>query len=277
MGAGLRRTLPLLAVTVFLACNRGAGRLAVVGNSTVTASQLAAFVTAQTGRSMAEVSPELTAALFERYLEEEVVLASSPTPGDHDLSPTARGARVRQLMLTLCTPPVPPTNAQVDAYVATHPELAGTGERLRLRQLILPDKPTATIARERVRSGEDFVAVSKALSRAPNADNGGFLGWVERGQLAPEFEAAVFGLAPGEVSEPVPSNAGWHVFQVMERHGPGGSPDDSVRERVRSQLAAQMAEETRHACLHNLAMNVGVRVDCAGAHFPCQNPFEGNP
>ena len=276
VGAGRRNTLPLLAVTVLLACSRVPGRLAVVGDHTVTAGQLGAFVTAQTGRSVAEVSPELAAALFERYLEEEVVLAASPSPGDHDLTPTARSARVRDLTAALCSPPAPPTETQVDAYLAQHPELAAGGERLRLRQLILPDRATAQSASERIRSGEDFVAVSRALSRAPNAENGGLLGWVERGQLAPEFEAAVFGLAPGEISAPVPSNAGWHVFEVMERRATGAGPDASARDRVRSQLAALAAENARRACLQELAAKVGVRVDCAGASFPCRNPFEGN-
>jgi parvulin-like peptidyl-prolyl isomerase len=251
--------------------------LAVIGDHTVTVGQLAAFVTVQTGRSLAEVSPELAAALFERYLEEEVVLAASPAPGNHDLSPTARSARVRELTFTLCPPPAPPSEAQVDAYLGQHPELSTSGERLRLRQLILPDQATGQRARERIRSGEDFVSVSRALSRAPNAENGGLLGWVERGQLAPEFEAAVFGLAPGEVSEPVPSNAGWHIFQVMEHRGAGTGPDAPARDRVRSQLAAQAAEDARRACLRELAAKVGVRVDCAGASFPCRNPFEGNP
>jgi hypothetical protein len=123
---------------------------------------------------------------------------------------------------------------------------------------------------------EDFLAVSKALSRAPNAASGGLLGWVEPGQLPPEFEAAVFGLNVGELSDPVPSNAGWHVFQVMERHAAGAPPDTSVRDHVRGQLAAEAAEAARRSCLRRLATRVGVRVDCAGVSFPCTNPFEGD-
>lgn len=73
----------------------------------------------------------------------------------------------------------------------------------------------------------------------------------------------------------MPSNAGWHVFQVMERRAGGGPPDAEMRERVRAQLAAQATEAARQACLRELAARVGVRVDCAGASFPCRNPFEG--
>jgi hypothetical protein len=263
-----------LAVSASLGCTGPAGGLAVVGKRTVTLENINAFVTSQTGRTLTEVTPELAGALFERYLDEEVILAAAPTVGDHDLTPTARSARVRELSSTLCSPPQQPSNAQVDAYLDANPQLIGTGERIRLRQLVLPDQESARATRDRARSGEDFASLSRALSRAPNAADGGTLGWVERGQLPPEFEAAVFGLAPGEVSEPVPSNAGWHVFQVVERRAPGTGADASVRDRVRAQLAAETAESAQRTCLRALAAKVGVRVVCKGATFPCRDPFE---
>ena len=266
-----------LTLAAAVGCSVSSGQLATVGGHPVTIEQLNAFVGTQAGRPAAEVTPELTGALFDRLLEEEVLLAASPSPGDHDLAPAARSARARDLMASLCPPPPLPTQAQVDAYLAAHTETNGGGERIKLRQLVLPDQATARVARDRVRAGEDFDAVSRELSRAPNAADGGLLGWVERGQLPPEFEAAVAGLAPGDVSEPVPSNAGWHVFQVMERHGAGDRPDAAMRERARAKLAASAAEAAQRTCLVGLAARVGVRVDCAGAAFPCRNPFGGTP
>ena len=118
-----------------------------MGEHTVTLEDLNAFVNSQTGRSLTEVTPELAGALFERYLDEEVILAAAPSPGDHDLTPTARTARVRELSSSLCPPPPQPSNAQVDAYLHTNPQLVSTGERIRLRQLVLPDQASARAAR----------------------------------------------------------------------------------------------------------------------------------
>ena len=269
-----RSGIVVLGIAVALGCRGRSGRLAVVGDRVVTTESLAAYVTSQTGRGVSEVSPELVSALFERYLDEEVVLAAASGPGDRDLAATARSARVRELSATLCPPPPPPSNPEVDAYLAGHPELAAVGERVKLRQLILPDQATGNVARDRARAGEDFAALSRELSRAPNAAEGGQIGWVERGQLPPEFEAAVFGLAKGEVSDPVPSNAGWHVFQVTDRRAAGDGPDPALRDRARMQLAAKAAEASQKSCLQALAAKVGVRVECAGATFPCRSPFE---
>jgi len=268
-GRGLLSTLLTL---VACACQGRSNHLAVVGGRAIAFAEIGAMIEAQAGRPLASTPPELCSALFESYLEEEVVLAASPNSPDRRLAVPARGARARQVLASLCSAAPLPTEAQVDSYLAER--RAGGHERLLLRQLILPDQAAARSARERIQAGEDFGALSREVSRAPNAATGGMIGWVERGQLPPEFEAAVFGLAAGQVSEPVASNAGWHVFQVFERRAAGASPDPGLREQARAQLAARSAEAARRICLRELAARVGVQVDCRNVPFPCRNPFE---
>jgi hypothetical protein len=281
-GAGLARLAPMRAdrrlllvvpaVLMLLACHRGPPPLAEVGGRAITVDDLAGAVAAQTGRPLAETSPELQAALFEAYLEEEVLLASSTIPGDRALPPAQRSARCRDLLASLCVPPPPPSEAEVGALLAQRGG-AGTGsERIHLRQLVLPDQAGAQKARERVRQGEDFATLSREISRAPNAASGGVIGWVERGQLPPEFEAATFSLAAGAVSPPVQSNAGWHVFQVIERRS--GGADEEARNAARDELVGRASEAARRKCLRDLAGKVSVRVNCQSAPFPCRNPFE---
>jgi parvulin-like peptidyl-prolyl isomerase len=251
--------------------------VATIGGRGVTLDAVVAAITAQTNKPLAEVDPELAAALFEAYLEEELVLAASGEPADRSLSGAGRTARARDLLMSLCPPPAPPTGLEVDAYLAAHPDMAPRGERLLLRQLVLPDQPSARAAQERARRGEEFAALSRELSRAPNAATGGALGWVERGQLPPEFEAAVFPLAAGAVSVPVASSAGWHVFKVVERRT-GGAPDANTVALARAMLAAETEEAARRACLHSLAARVGVAVlPGKAAPFPIRNPFEEKP
>jgi hypothetical protein len=274
----MRLTVRAAAFVLLLACveacRRSAGVLAVVGGRDVKLDAVAAAIAAETGKPLAEVSPELAAALFEEYLDEEVLLAASSVPADRELSGTERSARLRELDGSLCPPLAPPGDAEVRTFLAGRPDLQHSGERLLLRQLVLPDQAGARAAQERVRRGEDFASLSRELSRAPNAASGGALGWVERGQLPPEFEAAVFSLPGGGVSAPVASSAGWHVFQVVQRRS-GGEPDESTLAAARAVLAGETAERARRACLRSLAARVGVEVRSgSGAPFPCRNPFE---
>jgi peptidyl-prolyl cis-trans isomerase SurA len=74
--------------------------------------------------------------------------------------------------------------------------------------------------RERVYKGEDFKVLATLYSDDPgSATKGGELGFVNRGDLVPEFERAAFRLKEGEISEVVASQFGFHIVQLIERRG----------------------------------------------------------
>ena len=63
----------------------------------------------------------------------------------------------------------------------------------------------------------DFAELAKKYSEDGSAPNGGNLGWMGPGDLVPEFEQAMNRLQIGEVSNPVKTEFGWHLIQVLER------------------------------------------------------------
>jgi peptidyl-prolyl cis-trans isomerase SurA len=70
----------------------------------------------------------------------------------------------------------------------------------------------------RIEQGEDFADLAREYSKdIGSATEGGDLGWTTPGQMVPEFEAAMADTAVGDVSEPVKSQFGWHILEVMER------------------------------------------------------------
>jgi len=74
--------------------------------------------------------------------------------------------------------------------------------------------------RDRVIKGESFEALAVLYSEDPgSAKDGGDIGLHGRGELYPEFESVAFKLKPGEVSELVETEAGFHVIQGIERRG----------------------------------------------------------
>ena len=74
--------------------------------------------------------------------------------------------------------------------------------------------------RERVYKGEDFKMLATLYSDdVGSASKGGELGFVNRGDLVPEFERAAFKLKAGEISEVVESQYGYHIIQLIERRG----------------------------------------------------------
>ncbi len=99
--------------------------------------------------------------------------------------------------------------------------------------------------RERIVKGEDFAAVAKAESDdTQSGAKGGDLGTLTRGRMIPDFEKAVFDLKPGDISEPVKTQFGYHIIQAQERI----TPDfDKLRADLERDLKAEMAQRTLHA------------------------------
>ena len=131
----------------------------------------------------------------------------------------------------------------------------GQPERRKVRHILLPVPQDADEAqaqavleeiqavRERIQGGEPFEEVAKAVSKDPgSASNGGSLGEIEQGIMDPVFDQAAFGLAAGELSEPVRSRFGYHLIEVQEIVPARIKPFEEIRESLTQELARQKAE-----------------------------------
>ena len=113
-------------------------------------------------------------------------------------------------------------------------------------------KKRLLLLKRRVLDGDDF----ETLARANSADrvsalSGGDLGWVGSGDLVPPFEAAMNILADNEISDPVQTQFGWHIIQVLERQ----KKDDSVehkKSKVRDEIRKRKIEEETELWLRRL-------------------------
>jgi parvulin-like peptidyl-prolyl isomerase len=106
-------------------------------------------------------------------------------------------------------------------------EVPKSAEQAHARHILVETEEEATKVVERLKAGEDFAELAKELSKDPgSATEGGDLGFVPRGRFVGPVDEAVFSLPIGQVSDPIQTEFGWHVIEVLEREERELSPSD---------------------------------------------------
>jgi len=262
---------PLLGLCLALAvaCGIDQNTLASIGGRSVEIGPFQTYVGEVSGEPWQAVSARVTSRLLDQYLDRKVVLEAAGRR-DVDLSAisTETGPSELQWLLDeLCGPAPEPSEAEISAEVGRKAEETRPA-RAHVRQLLVDSREHGLEALQRLSVGEEFVEVSRQLSRAPNASDGGELGFFDRGSLPPEIDEVIFSLAPGEFSEPLQGPSGYHVFQVLEVVPEGPLDLAEVEFGVRAVFAQKMVREHIQSCIGGLASEVGIEIYDKHLWFP---------
>lgn len=112
----------------------------------------------------------------------------------------------------------------------------------------------AKAIRSRILGGEDFAKLAKEESDDTGSGaNGGDLGAFKRGMMVPPFETAAFALKPGDISEPVKSQFGYHIIQV-QAHSMGSL--DEVKSEILAKLKPEAAQQAVDAMTDKAKINL---------------------
>ncbi|MBE7561258.1 peptidylprolyl isomerase [bacterium] len=166
---------------------------------------------------------------------EEFLASRGWTPED-----LRAAARQEVLVRQLIAKHVRISDASVaEVYELFKAQQTGRADMARARHILFmdPDPATAEAVLARVAAGEDFAALARQFSAdTGSAAKGGDLGYFTKGQMVPEFEAAVFALKDGETArELVKSQYGYHIIR---REGVAGL--DEMRPEIEEYLAQRV-------------------------------------
>src|SRR5919108_1065227 len=100
-------------------------------------------------------------------------------------------------------------------------------------------KKKANDVLKRAKKGEDFAALAKQFSEDGSRESGGDLGFFARGRMVGPFEEAAFALKPGQISDLVRTQFGYHIIKVEERKPGRSLPYEEAKEQVKEDLTRE--------------------------------------
>jgi peptidyl-prolyl cis-trans isomerase C len=208
-------------------------------------------------------SPELRQAVVQKYIE--VLLLSQRAEKDGLANSEKANTQlmlIRQnyladLELSTFMAQNPISDADVQAEY--NKEIASLGPQGMLVEYKVSDIAIATeadaqAALSRIKKGETFDKVAKSVSLAPNKVQGGAVGWVQAGQVAPQISAVLVNLAKGQVSQaPIQLQQGWYLIKLEDKRSSKPPTFDQAKAAIRGGLAqrkqfeflSQIAKESK--------------------------------
>jgi peptidyl-prolyl cis-trans isomerase C len=171
----------------------------------------------------------------------------------------------------LATQPTP-TDAEVRDFYDKNPDKFKQEEAVRASHILFRVEESADAATKKktmdqaqsvlkeARAGADFAELAKKHSADGSAQQGGDLNFFTKGQMVPAFDQVAFALKPGQISDIVTTQFGYHIIKVTERRVASTVPFEQVSERIKEYLTEQQKQKKAQAFIQSLKQKAKIEV-----------------
>jgi len=197
---------------------------------------------------------------------------------DHQVTDLRKRLVVQRVMRQYQTPPTI-SDEQVRAYYDQNPILYSTTQ-IHASHILVKDEATAKQILAELRDHPDkFADLAREKSTDTiSAKKGGDLGTFGAGRMVPEFEKVAFALKPGEISDVVKTQYGYHIITVIDRKEGEPKPFDQVKEQIRATLRNRALQDQVQGHFEQLKKDADLHVDdSALARLNPPPPAPGQP
>ncbi|MFP3511897.1 peptidylprolyl isomerase [Peribacillus sp. SIMBA_075] len=145
----------------------------------------------------------------------------------------------------LIEPRITVTDDEISTYFEDNKDTFAQAEQVEASHILVEDEKTAKKVEKEIAEGGDFAKLAAEYSTdTETADNGGSLGYFEKGNMVDEFEDVAFDLDIGKVSDPVKSDYGYHIIKVTgKKEAKEANLEDSKDEIKETLLSERLQEE----------------------------------
>ena len=237
--------------------------MARIGDKNFHYNDFALYVEESLGSDASRLGSEVLSRLFERFLDDQLLLQLT-----RDRGFAAAEATVHQAAIGLLEASPSAISVQdIERYYDEHGDDFVRPARVRLRQILVQDRVAAELALAELEAGVNFGEVARLRSIGPSAPAGGLQGELSREDLPGALVEVVFALAEGEWSELLEADYGFRIFEVERLLPEEILPLPKVASSIRAQLEAAESEELIRAAIGEARREYNLRVAAARLPF----------
>jgi parvulin-like peptidyl-prolyl isomerase len=166
-----------------------------------------------------------------------------------------------RLFHELVYPRVAVTEEEIRSQLDAHPELLQEPEQVHAAQIVVKELDQAKEIRAKLREGAKFADLARERSLSADAKDGGDLGWFQRGVMPPQFDTVAFSLGPGQISDVVTTDYGFHIFKLLERRPARKRDLATVRAEVERRLLRAKQEQAQTDFVTQLRSRADIRIN----------------
>ena len=157
--------------------------------------------------------------------------------------------------------PIKVREKEIIAYYQEHQNQFKEPKKFRIRQILVENQAAAEEILKALGKGEGFEDLARKRSLSPDKKRGGDMGYFSMEEMLAEWEEAVGKLSPGEISYPVESPYGWHIFKLESVKSPRTVSLKEVRKKIKEKLLLKRREGALKEWLLGLRVRVEVEIN----------------
>ena len=234
--------------------------LATVNGTPITDAEVDAFLRGMGQQGQAYNNPEGRKAILQELVAQKLLLLDAQKnlleaePAFKEQLKKAKESLLANYALEKVITGVRITDKEIEDYYNENQDKFVSPATVNASHILVDSEEKAKEIYEKIEKGEmSFEDAAKEYSSCPSKDNGGSLGDFGKGQMVPEFDAAVFAMEVGEVTKaPVQTQFGYHLIRLNSKKEGETMPLDSIKERLGQQLLGQKQQKAYESRINQL-------------------------
>ena len=234
--------------------------LATVGTATVTESEVRELLTALAASGQNYDNPQGRSIILEQLIANKLLLLDAKkNMYEYDPAFKAQMAKVKDDMLIKFAMAKtfesvkPASDDEAKAYYEENQDKFAAGDSVNASHILVDTAEKAAEILAEINSGStSFEDAARKHSTCPSSENGGNLGEFTRGQMVPEFDAAVFTMNVGEIKGPVKTQFGYHLIKLNAKNEGKTYAYDEIAPQIKEIMAKEKQQKAYQSKINQL-------------------------